>query len=131
MFETRDSYVISGRTIGRTDLNDFEAVLAMTNTDPNEVIHVRGQCGMHLYLGLRKSVRPQLAKLYEKAKVGQWNGETDLPWDTDVDQEARPVWKNTRQTVAPERLWISLELELNHGAVTNGFDSRWSRRTGP
>ena len=25
--------------IGRTDPNDFEAVLAMTNTDPNEVIH--------------------------------------------------------------------------------------------
>mgnify|MGYP003307798859 FL=1 len=25
--------------IGRTDPNDFEAILAMTNTDPNEVIH--------------------------------------------------------------------------------------------
>ena len=35
-----------------------------------------------------KGSRPQLAKLYEKAKVGQWNGETDLPWETDVDQEA-------------------------------------------
>jgi hypothetical protein len=26
-------------------------------------------------------------KLYEKAKTSQWNAETDLPWDTDVDQE--------------------------------------------
>ena len=32
--------------------------------------------------------RPPLRKLYEKAKTGQWNGTTDLPWDTDVDIEA-------------------------------------------
>jgi hypothetical protein len=31
--------------------------------------------------------RPALSKLYEKAKVSQWNGATDLPWDTEVDQE--------------------------------------------
>ena len=34
-----------------------------------------------------KGARPALNKLYEKAKTSQWNGETDLPWDTDVDQE--------------------------------------------
>jgi hypothetical protein len=34
-----------------------------------------------------KGTRPKLNKLYEKAKGAQWNGETDLPWDTDVDQE--------------------------------------------
>jgi hypothetical protein len=32
-----------------------------------------------------KGARPALNKLYEKAKAGQWNGETDLPWDTVVD----------------------------------------------
>jgi hypothetical protein len=31
--------------------------------------------------------RPQLRKLYEKAKVGQWNATTDIPWDIDVDIE--------------------------------------------
>jgi hypothetical protein len=31
--------------------------------------------------------RPALSKLYEKAKTSQWNGATDLPWDTEVDQE--------------------------------------------
>ena len=31
--------------------------------------------------------RPQLRKLYEKAKTGQWNATTDLPWDTEVDLE--------------------------------------------
>ena len=35
-----------------------------------------------------KGARPQLARLYEKAKTSQWNGETDLPWHIDVDQEA-------------------------------------------
>ena len=29
-----------------------------------------------------------LRKLYEKAKTGQWNATTDLPWDTEVDLEA-------------------------------------------
>jgi hypothetical protein len=32
--------------------------------------------------------RPALRKLYEKAKTGQWNGTTDLPWETEVDIEA-------------------------------------------
>jgi hypothetical protein len=31
--------------------------------------------------------RPALRKLYEKAKTGQWNGATDLPWNTEVDVE--------------------------------------------
>ena len=35
-----------------------------------------------------KGARPALNKLYEKAKHSMWNGETDLPWDTEVDQEA-------------------------------------------
>ena len=28
---------------------------------------------------------PAMKKLYEAAKVSQWNGSTDLPWETDVD----------------------------------------------
>ncbi|TMK88577.1 MAG: ferritin-like domain-containing protein, partial [Actinobacteria bacterium] len=31
--------------------------------------------------------RPALGKLYEKAKRAQWNAQTDLPWETPVDQE--------------------------------------------
>ena len=31
-------------------------------------------------LGLRKGQRPALNKLYEKAKVSQWNAETDIDW---------------------------------------------------
>ena len=35
-----------------------------------------------------KGRRPALNKLYEKAKHSQWNGETDLDWSIEVDQEA-------------------------------------------
>jgi hypothetical protein len=34
-----------------------------------------------------KGKRPKLDKLYEKAKKAQWNAQTDLPWETEVDQE--------------------------------------------
>ena len=37
--------------------------------------------------GTTRSPGRQLRKLYEKAKVGQWNATTDLPWDTEVDVE--------------------------------------------
>ena len=36
-----------------------------------------------------KGARPALRKLYEKAKTAQWNGTTDLPWDTEVDSGGR------------------------------------------
>ena len=38
-----------------------------------------------------KGARPKLVKLYEKAKKSQWNGATDLPWETPVDQEKAAV----------------------------------------
>ena len=31
------------------------------------------------------SDQPEMLELYRRAKEGQWNGETYLPWDTDVD----------------------------------------------
>jgi hypothetical protein len=34
-----------------------------------------------------KGARPALNKLYEKAKTSMWNGQTDLPWHIEVDQE--------------------------------------------
>jgi hypothetical protein len=49
-----------------------------------------------------KGRRPALNRLYEKAKTSMWNGETDLPWEIDVDQE---------QVVA------------NNAMASGGFDS--------
>ena len=74
--------------IGRADINDLEAILAVTNTDVDAVIHtVKDNAEAIFTWDYAKGTRPALNKLYEKAKHSQWNGETDLPWDTVVDQE--------------------------------------------
>jgi len=74
--------------IGRADVNDVEAILAITNTDVDEAIHtVKDNADAIFTWDYEKGKRPALNKLYEKAKHSQWNGETDLDWSTEVDQE--------------------------------------------
>jgi len=74
--------------IGRADVNDLEAILAITNTERDEVISAVADHSDAIFTwDYEKGARPPLEKLYEKAKVSMWNGETDLPWDTEVDQE--------------------------------------------
>ncbi|MCZ7630376.1 MAG: ferritin-like domain-containing protein [Microthrixaceae bacterium] len=52
------------------------------------ISHVEQNCDVLFTWDYDKGAKPALEKLYEKAKVSMWNGETDLPWDTEVDQEA-------------------------------------------
>ncbi|MGA2521244.1 MAG: ferritin-like domain-containing protein [Acidimicrobiales bacterium] len=74
--------------IGRDDVNDLEAILSVVNTDATEEQHgVHSVYDTIFTWDYEKGQRPKLEKLYEKAKRAQWNGQTDLPWDTDVDQE--------------------------------------------
>jgi hypothetical protein len=73
--------------IGREDINDIEAILSITNTEADAVIHAVSSNPEAIFSWDYERSRPALVKLYEKAKTSQWNGETDLPWDTDVDQE--------------------------------------------
>jgi hypothetical protein len=73
--------------IGRTDINDIDAILAMPGIDPNEIEHVVKDNADAIFTWDYTLARPALRKLYEKAKTGQWNGTTDLPWDTEVDVE--------------------------------------------
>ena len=75
--------------IGRNDINDLEAILSISNKDVTETIHtVTDNADSIFTWNYAKGERPALNKLYEKAKTSQWNGETDLPWHIDVDQEA-------------------------------------------
>jgi hypothetical protein len=75
--------------IGRADVDDLEAILAVTNSDRDEVISAVRQNAEAIFTwDYEKGARPSLDKLYEKAKVSMWNGETDLPWETEVDQES-------------------------------------------
>jgi hypothetical protein len=73
--------------IGRTDINDLEAILSITNTDVDEVTHAVKDNADAIFTWDYERSRPALGKLYEKAKKAQWNAQTDLPWDTNVDQE--------------------------------------------
>jgi hypothetical protein len=78
--------------IGRQGVDDLEAILAMSNSNVDEAIHaVTDNADAIFTWDYEKGARPALNKLYEKAKHSQWNGETDLPWDTEVDVEQLAV----------------------------------------
>jgi len=80
--------VTNEELIGRADLNDVEAILAITNTDASELVHAVTASSDAIFTWDYEQTRTALHKLYEKAKTSQWNGSTDLPWETEVDQEA-------------------------------------------
>src|SRR5256714_7275988 len=82
--------------IGRTDINDLEAILSITNKDVDAVSHAVEQHSDAIFTWDYERSRPALGKLYEKAKKSMWNAQTDLPWDTEVDQE-QVVLANTAQ----------------------------------
>jgi len=72
------------------DVNDPDRILdiARSNVDPDEVLHaVKDNADALFTWDYGKGQREALDKLYEKAKRSQWNGTTDLPWETEVDLE--------------------------------------------
>ncbi len=73
--------------LGRGEINDIDAILAIPTTDPTEIEHVVQNNADSVFTWDYSLKRPPLRKLYEKAKVGQWNATTDLPWDIEVDIE--------------------------------------------
>jgi P-aminobenzoate N-oxygenase AurF len=83
-----DEYTGNADIIGRDEVNDLEAILSVSNTDLDEVVHtVKDNADAIFTWDYEKGARPGLNKLYEKAKGAQWNAQTDLPWDTEVDLE--------------------------------------------
>jgi len=120
--------------IGRTDVNDLEAILAITNTDVDELVHtVKDNAPALFTWDYEKGARPALNKLYEKAKKSQWNGETDLPWDTEVDQEAVVVANAVNGGIMggevdltgtpfekwDEARWLQLGVEMQNWMLSN------------
>ena len=59
--------------LGRDDVNDLEAILAVTNTDVDEVEHAVKSNADAIFTWDYDRSRPALGKLYEKAKKSQWN----------------------------------------------------------
>ncbi|HWC68449.1 MAG TPA: ferritin-like domain-containing protein [Acidimicrobiales bacterium] len=107
--------------IGRADVDDIESILAITNTDVDEVEHVVKNNADSIFTWDYSLARPALRKLYEKAKTGQWNASTDLPWDTDVDLE---------KVISADQAAIASGLDPNHyvGTVLETWDDdQWLR----
>ena len=63
--------------LGRSDLNDIEGILSITNDDVDAIQHIVKDNADAIFTWDYSLTRPALRKLYEKAKVGQWNGSTD------------------------------------------------------
>jgi hypothetical protein len=97
-----DSLRANADIIGRDDVNDLEAILSISNTDVDAAIStVKDNADAIFTWDYEKGARPKLNRLYEKAKTSMWNGETDLPWDTVVDQE-QVVMANAQGNIGPD-----------------------------
>jgi hypothetical protein len=110
-----------------TAVDQLEAVLSITNTDEDEVLHSVPTAGETRFTwDYAKGERPALEKLYEKAKTSQWNGATDLDWTVDVDPE-----KVAREMAAGDyRSKFVQSLVRQPGSpVSSWTDREWGRFT--
>ncbi len=88
--------------IGRESIDDMEAVLSVVGRYDEEGYHrVPDHCPAEFTWDYEKGAKPQLDKLYEKAKKAQWNAQTDLDWSIEVDQE-KVVLANARGQPRPD-----------------------------
>ena len=103
--------------LGRDDVDDIEAILSVTNSDVDEIQHIVADNADAIFTWDYSLARPHLRKLYEKAKVGQWNSTTDLPWDTEVDLE---------KVVTEDQSAISAGLSPDHydGTIIEKWDDK-------
>jgi hypothetical protein len=93
--DPKEVYKSNHELIGRHEIDDLEAIFSTVGSSEDQGHHaVADGCPAEFTWDYEKGSRAQLDRLYEKAKRSQWNASTDLPWDTDVDQEglARAAW---------------------------------------
>jgi len=115
--------------IGRTHVNDLDAILAIENPHIHETIHVVKDNADTLFTwDYEKGARPALNKLYEKSKNSMWNAETDLDWSIDVDQEklaalglqSKPErdLEDTPFETWTDGQWIELDIQMQNWALS-------------
>ena len=121
--------------IGRDEIDDLEAILSISNSDVDAIVHtVRAEADSLFTWDYARS-RPALIKLYEKAKTSQWNAETDLDWSIPVDQAAVALanqvqmngtevfgenveLKGTVFSTWTEDQWIQLGIEMQNWSLS-------------
>jgi len=105
--------------IGRNEVNDIEAILAITNTDRDATEHLVSHTQDTTFTWDYSLTRPPLRKLYEKAKTSQWNGTTDLPWETEVDIE---------RTIAQDQATLGAGFDISlfsQSSLSKWGDKEW------
>ena len=109
--------------LDREDVDDLDAILAITNTERDEVIHtVTDNADAIFTWDYEKGARPALNKLYEKAKHSMWNGETDLDWSIEVDQERLAAQSPMTMT---NELIEQLGFDLSGTSLASWTDAEW------
>jgi hypothetical protein len=108
--------------IGREKINDLEAVLSFVGHYEEQGFHrVPDNCPAEFTWDYDKGAKPQLDRLYEKAKKAQWNGQTDLDWSIEVDLEK--VVMNNAEANQDQMLWGQADLS---GTVLDSWgDKEW------
>ncbi|MGH1491598.1 MAG: ferritin-like domain-containing protein [Acidimicrobiales bacterium] len=118
-----------------TFTEEQQELLAETNTDIESTIRtVENNADTIFTWDYEKGARPALNKLYEKAKGAQWDGEKDLDWSIDVDQEKLATLNGipNRDTLLEigvdisgtsfekwgEKEWLDLEVESSVWALS-------------
>jgi hypothetical protein len=115
--------------IGRADVNDLDAILAVENPHIHETIHVVQDNADTLFTwDYEKGARPALTKLYEKSKHSMWDAETDIDWSVDVDQEKLAAMglqskperdlTGTPFAVWSDQQWIDLDIQMQNWALS-------------
>ena len=74
--------------LGRANVDDLDVLAITAVDDGSEGMDVNSVYDARFTWSYEKGSRAKLDRLYEKAKTSQWNGQTDLPWELEVDQEA-------------------------------------------
>lgn len=111
----------------QSELRDLERALSEVGRQVTRRHLVVDNCAAEFTWDYNKGSKPKLDKLYEKAKKAQWNAQTDLPWQIEVDQErtilsnamfAReaPGWKRmdlegTKLASWGEKEWVRFGIE--------------------
>ncbi len=109
--------------IGRDDVDDLGEILLLSNQDRDEVIHgVESNADTIFTWDYDKGQRPALEKLYEKAKNSMWNGETDLDWSIEVDQEEQA--RKSPMTMNAELLQ-ELGIDLKGTSLEKWDEDQW------
>ena len=116
-----DQY-LTDRERMRGDVNDVDAIMALTNRDSAaELAAVESHFDSIFTWDYTKGKRPPLNKLYEKAKGSQWDGEKDLDWSIDVDEEKVAA---DLAVAAPDANWVR-DQAIEQGVIKGWGEKEW------